>query len=289
MLGSFARSILAQLCPAAAVPSSSSRLSPARLCSPAGPSCSRPCPHHPPLITQGTIAAAADSGPELSVAEQVNQRRDKDKHSRKGSSRPKARALSGIKSPRARVKQPFTKAVAINPGNPIGKKALDPPPCVLWGCGRGISLPLLPIRTAVPAAPAAPTPGPPGVTKASFTPALGPVLHLLPWEPEGTWGAGPHAEGPAVPTSCWTRLRSAPLPTQPLAGQRGARWERGASNTLAQLARTLRGPASRFAAHQQPAPTGLGAAPRSITSSPFFSPHQDTVWLFFLPLLSLGR
>lgn len=61
------------------------------------------------------------------MAEQVNQRRDKDKHSRKGSSRPKARALSGIKSPCARVKQPFTKAVAINPGNPTGKKGLDPP------------------------------------------------------------------------------------------------------------------------------------------------------------------
>lgn len=56
----------------------------------------------------GTIVVAANSGPGLSTAEQLNQRRDEDKHSKKGSSRPKARALSGIKSPCARVKQVFT-------------------------------------------------------------------------------------------------------------------------------------------------------------------------------------
>lgn len=55
----------AQLCPAVAAPSSSSWLSPATLCSLASPSCSCPCPHRPPPITQGTIAAAANSGPGL--------------------------------------------------------------------------------------------------------------------------------------------------------------------------------------------------------------------------------
>lgn len=97
------------------------------LCSPAGPSSSRPCPHHPPLITQGTIVAAANSGPELSTAKQVNPRRDEGKHSKKGSSRPKARAFSGIKSPCAGVMQAFTKAVTINPSSPICKKGLGPP------------------------------------------------------------------------------------------------------------------------------------------------------------------
>lgn len=81
------------------------------------------------------------------MAEQVNQRRDKDKHSKKGSSRPKVRALSGIKSPCAEVKQAFTEAVAINASNPICKKGLGSPyvccgaadgdsPCLYRGASR---------------------------------------------------------------------------------------------------------------------------------------------------------
>lgn len=134
------------------------------LCSPASPSCSCPCPHHPPLITQGTIAEAANSGPELSVAEQVNQRRDKDKHSKKGSSRPKAGALSGIKSPCAGVKQAFTEAVTINPSSPICKKGLGAP-YVCRGAAGGASpcpcsLSLLGCQQCqLPSAPAGPVGG----------------------------------------------------------------------------------------------------------------------------------
>lgn len=77
----------AQLCPAVVAPSSSSRLSPARLSAdqPAPPA-PIPAPSKPP-ITQGTIVEAANSGPEFSTAEHVNQRRDKDKQSKKGSLR----------------------------------------------------------------------------------------------------------------------------------------------------------------------------------------------------------
>jgi len=251
---------------------------PGQALQPSRPLLLRPCPHHPPLTAQGTIATAANSGPELSTAEQVNQRRDEDKHSKKGSLRPKARALSGIKSPCAGVKQALAESVAINPSSPICKKGVGRP----YVCHGTLCVPC-------PCSPSV-LPGgdeswicPHSRARTSPTPV----------------GAGPRAAGPTIPASCGPWLPSPPLPTQPLACRQGAKWGRehrshpprtASANPAAPMPR---GPAPLYPAHRQPALRGLGLC--RAASLPFTPPARSSAatktqsGFSFSPLLSLGR
>lgn len=133
-------------------------------------------------------------------------------------------------------------------------------------CAVGLRMGTLPVCTGVPAVPAGPVVG----TRAAFAPVIGPVLHLLQWELEGTQGAGPSIQGPGVPTSWWLRLHSPLLPTQPLIRRWGTRRQWGAPIMVSQL--TCRGAKRPFSPHTgESASPGLWAAPRSITSSALFS------------------
>lgn len=185
----------AQLCLAMAVPSSSSWLSPATLCSLSSPSCSCPCPPNPPLITQGTIAAG---GPGLGD-EQVNQGGTKtNTNTAQRAPQGPRPGLAGISSPPcAGVKQEFAKALLSVPAALCAGRSCDTPGATGWA-----RRPPCPCSL-------------PGPRRCQLCPARQ-DLPLLLCQDSFTCSAGGCREN-LHPSCCWPWLCSPPCPASPAA------------------------------------------------------------------------